>query len=191
MAISERLKRYLAESRVAHSSGKHAVVYTAQEIAAAQHISGHQLAKSVLVKTEQGPVLVVLPAVQLIDLKRLKAFLRAKSLRIAKEADIRQQFPDIEVGAMSPFGNLYNVPVVVDRSLTEHPSIAFNAGSHTDTITLRSQDFLRLVKPKVGAFGQLVGGPKKKKAKKPAAKRSARKPARSSNARPKAKKRRR
>ena len=161
MAISQRLKAFLDGAKVKYTAAKHPVVYTAQEIAAAQHIPGRQLAKCVLVKTNQGPILTVLPAIHLINLKRLKALVGAKSLTIAKEADIKALFPDVEVGAMSPFGNLYGVPVVADRELGESAEIAFNAGSHIDTIKMRYQDFVALAKPKVGAFGQPVGGKKK------------------------------
>ncbi len=165
MAISQKLKRFLDESRVRYTAAKHPVVYTAQEIAAAQHIPGRQLAKSVLVKTDSGPALAVLSAIHLIDLKKLKALLRAKKLTIAKETDITSHFPDMEVGAMSPFGNLYGVPVAVDRGLGEAEEMAFNAGSHTDTIKLRYEDFARLVKPKVGVFSQPAEKPAARKGK--------------------------
>ena len=163
MAISERLKQFLDTSKVKYTATKHPVVYTAQEIAAAQHIPGRQLAKSVLVNTDRGVALAVLPAIHLIDLKKLKAALDAKTVSIAKEADIKQHFPDVEVGAMSPFGNLYQVPVVVDRVLGESEEITFNAGSHTDTATMRYRDFAALAKPRVGAFGQSIGKPKTRK----------------------------
>ena len=153
MAISARLKKCLDGAKVKYRVAKHAVVYTAQEIAAVQHVPGRYLAKSVLVTTDRGPVLAVLPAVYLIDLKKLKAFLKSKTLSIAKEADIQLRFPDVEVGAMSPFGNLYEVAVVVDRDLGGSEEIVFNGGSHTDTITMRYRDFAALVKPKAGAFG--------------------------------------
>ncbi len=174
MAISGRLKEFLDAAKVKYSALKHPVVYTAQEIAAAQHVPGRQLAKSVLVKTDGGPVLAVLPAIALIDLKKLKAFLRAKTLTIAKEADIKERFPDVEVGAMSPFGNLYNVPIAADRSLEEAEEIVFNAGSHTDTITMRFQDFAALARPTVGAFSHPFGRPKTAKKKSGAAKRTTR-----------------
>ena len=173
MAISERLKAALQTSKVKYTAMKHPVVYTAQEIAAAQHVPGRQLAKCVLVNTDRGPILAVLPAVHLIDLKKLKAVLGAKKVGIGKEADIKAKFPDVEVGAMSPFGNLYEVPVVADRELGESEEIVFNAGSHTDTIKMRYRDFAALVKPKVGAFGLPISGPaKKSKSKAGAAKRS-------------------
>ena len=176
MAISERLKAFLQTSKVKYTVAKHPVVYTAQEIAAAQHVPGRQLAKCVLVKTDRGPLLAVLPAIHLIDLKKLKSLVGAKTLTIAKEADIKERFPDVEVGAMSPFGNLYQVPVIVDRVLGESADIVFNAGSHPETIKMRYRDFAALAKPKVGAFGQPIsgqGGAAKRKAgkKKPGAKR--------------------
>lgn len=158
MAISQKLQDYLKQARASFTVAKHAVAYTAQEIAASQHVSGRQLAKSVLVNTDQGSALAVLPATQLIDLKRLKTLLGAKTIAIGKEADIKQRFPDIEVGAMSPFGNLYGVPVVVDRSLAAADQIVFNGGTHTETVTMRYQDFAALAKPKTGSFGQAIPG---------------------------------
>ena len=175
MAISERLRTWLNTSKVRYTTAKHSVAYTAQEIAAAQHVPGRQLAKSVLVKTDRGPILAVLPAIHLIDLKKLKALVGAKTVGIAKEADIKQQFPDVEVGAMSPFGNVYGVPVVTDKAWGEADEIVFNGGSHTETIKMRYRDFATLVHPKVGAFGIPIGGPPpRRKAKTPTTKRSTR-----------------
>ncbi|MBI3321393.1 MAG: YbaK/EbsC family protein [Candidatus Omnitrophica bacterium] len=168
MAISERLKAFLQASKVQYTAARHPVVYTAQEIAAAQHVPGRQLAKCVLVNTDRGPLLAVLPAIHLIDVKQLKALLNAKTLAIAKESDIKERFPDVEVGAMSPFGNLYSVPVVVDRVLEESGEIVFNAGSHTETIKMRYRDFAALTKPLAGGFGQPISGPRKTSKKRPA-----------------------
>ena len=170
MAISNKLQRYLQDSKVKYVAAKHPVAYTAQELAAAQHVPGRQVAKSVLVKTARGNVLVVLPAITLIDFKKLKSVLGGGSLSIAKESDIKAQFPDVEVGAMSPFGNLYGVPVVVDSMLSQADDIAFNAGSHTDTLKMKYKDFAALVHPKSGSFGLPIQGPKKHAAKRSGAK---------------------
>lgn len=172
MAVSDILRKFLASSKIRYTVARHPVAYTAQEIAAAQHVPGRQLAKSVLVKTERGAVLAVLPAIHLIDLKKLKAALGAKQLTIAKETDIKRQFPDIEVGAMSPFGNLYGVPVIVDRELGQAEEIVFNGGSHTETVKLRYRDFAALVHPKTGAFSLSRSRPSR--AKRPAPKSSRR-----------------
>ena len=154
MAISPKLEELLRSARVKYTAAKHPVAYTAQEIAASQHVPGRQLAKCVLVKTQRGPVLAVLSATDLVDLARLKSALRVTQLSIAKEADIKERFPDVEIGAMSPFGNLYGVPVVVDKSLGEAQAIVFNAGSHTETIRMAYRDFAALAKPTVAGFAR-------------------------------------
>lgn len=174
MAIAQRLKAFLDDAKVTYTTARHQVAYTAQEIAAAQHVPGRHLAKCVLVKTDRGPVLAVLPAIHRVDFKQLKALLGAKTLTIASEADIKAQFPDVEVGAMSPFGNLYGVPVAVERGLSESEMIVFNAGTHAETVSMRYQDFVSLAKPTAGAFGRHVSG----RAKRATAKRAAKKPAR-------------
>ena len=159
MAISQRLKAFLESSRIKYSVTVHPVAYTAQEIAAAQHVPGRQLAKSVLVLTNNGPALAVLPAIHLIDLKKLKALLRAKTLTIAKEAEIKIRFPDVEIGAMSPFGNLYDIPVALDRGLGMAEEIVFNGGSHSETVKLSYRDFVTHVKPTEGTFGRPISKP--------------------------------
>ena len=153
MAISATLKFFLTAHKIKYKSQKHSLAYTAQEIAAEEHVPGRQLAKCVLVKTAKGFVLAVLPAVHLVNLAKLKTALRTNTLRLATESEIRQQFPDIEVGAMSVFGNLYETPVIVDKMLAESDEIVCNAGTHTETIRLRYRDFEKLVRPKVGSFG--------------------------------------
>ena len=181
MAISERLQQFLKDAGVRHTVATHPVAYTAQEIAAAQHVPGRQLAKSVLVLTDRGPLLAVLPAIQRVDLPKLKQLLKATKLSIASEADIRKLFPDVEVGAMSPFGNLYNVPVLMDKTLTEAGEIAFNAGSHTETITMSCADVAKLLQPTVGTFGRSIAPPAKPR--RTPAKRSAKRTAKRTAAR--------
>ncbi len=152
MAISGRLKNFLSDAKIRYSVAAHPVAYTAQEIAAAQHVPGRQLAKSVLIKTDRGLRLAVLPASSLIDLKKLKAALRVKLISIAKESDIKAAFSDVEVGAMSPFGNLYEVPVIVDRGLEGSEHIVFNGGSHEETVKCTFVDFKNAVKPQLAQF---------------------------------------
>ena len=167
MAVSPALKAFLAAHRVKFKTHKHPIVYTAQEIAAAQHVPGAQLAKCVLVSANKGFWLAVLPATHLVDLPKLKRLLKLSKASLASEADIRRVFPDVEVGAMSPFGNLYQVPVLVDEALTRCSDIVCNAGTHTETLALRYKDFARVVKPRVGLFG-VSATPPAKPAKRPA-----------------------
>ena len=162
MAVAKNLQKYLKENRVSYKAARHKVAYTAQEIAAAQHVPGKQLVKSVLVKTGKDFSIAVLPAIYLIDFKALKKLSKAKSVSLAHEKDMAAVIPDYEPGAMPPFGNLYNLPVYVEKSLTEGKEIVFNAGSHTDTIKMKYKDFEKLAKPKVGNFGKHVSKAKRR-----------------------------
>jgi Ala-tRNA(Pro) deacylase len=158
MAIPSRLAELFKTNKVSYQTQKHQTAYTAQEIAAASHVPGRQLAKCVLVMSDRGPALAVLPAVVRVDFKKLKTLLKAKKVSLASEADIKQAFPDVEVGAMPPFGHLYQVPTLVDTALTSCQEIICNAGSHTETISLPYRDFDRLARPVVGSFGMPVPG---------------------------------
>lgn len=156
MAIAAKLKKYLDLNKVKYKTLKHKVAYTAQEIAAASGVPGKQVVKSVLVKADKQFVLVVLPAIHLIDIKKLKTILKCKSLKIASEKDIEKAIPDYEVGAMPPFGNLFGLNTLVDKTLKEDVEIVFNAGSHTDMVKMKYSDFEKLAKPKVAIFGKHV-----------------------------------
>ena len=170
MAISSALKAFLTQQNVAFTARRHPLAYTAQEIAAKQHVSGKQLAKCVVVKTDLGLRLAVLPAALRVDFAKLKTLLKAKRVTLASEPEIKRAFPDVEVGAMSPFGNLYNVPVVSEKVLADSPELVCNAGSHTETITLRYADFARLAAPRIGSFGMaVIAKPAKKTTKKSSA----------------------
>lgn len=148
MSIARRLKEYLEENRAPYTHCTHRLAYTAQEVAAAQHVPGREMAKTIVVKADDRFVLVILPAVLKIDMKALREELPFKHVDLASEKDFAALFPDSEIGAMVPFGNLYQLSVYVDQSLSADEEIVFNAGTHVDTIKMKYQDFERLVQPK-------------------------------------------
>lgn len=152
MTILKKLKDVLEKNAVSYEVGFHPEVFTAQEIAAAQHIPGKEMVKVVMVKADGKMLMLVLPASYQIDMKKLKKVLKAKKVGIAKEKQFEELFPDCEVGAMPPFGNLYNLEVWVDQVLTEDASIVFQAGNHIETMRIKYSDYARLVNPKVGDF---------------------------------------
>jgi Ala-tRNA(Pro) deacylase len=154
MSIVKRLKEYLEENQVPYTHCTHRLAYTAQEIAAAQHVPGREMAKTVVLKVDQNFALLILPAVRKIDLKALKDELHYKHIDLATEKEFSSLFPDSDVGAMIPFGNLYKLPVYVDRSLAAEEEIFFNAGTHIDTIRMKYQDFSRLVRPQLVTASQ-------------------------------------
>lgn len=144
----KKLKEYLDSQNVKYESVVHYETYTSQETAQSAHISGRELAKTVMVKINGRMAMAVLPASQKIDFALLKAAIGSMA-ELASEQEFIDIFPDCEVGAMPPFGNLYGMEVYVDEGLTRDEEIAFNAGSHIELMKLSYKDFARLVKPKV------------------------------------------
>lgn len=150
---SARLHIYLREQGVAYKEREHAAVYTAQQTAQAEHLPGRLMAKPVIVSTERGMFMLVLPATHQVLLPLAAQALGVEHVRLAHEAEFAPLFPDCEVGAMPALGNLYGFPVYVDESLTEDPEITFPAGSHRTTVTVAYRDFVRMVQPRVARFG--------------------------------------
>jgi Ala-tRNA(Pro) deacylase len=149
MSIAQRVKDYLDERGVPFTYGTHRLAYTAQEVAAAQHVPGREVAKVVVLRADDRFIMVVLPAVKKLDLEALRGEIPFHRIRMAREDEFASLFPDSYVGAMAPFGNLYGLPVYVDRSLSTDEEIVFNAGSHLETLRMKYSDFVRLVNPVV------------------------------------------
>lgn len=154
MSIARRVKTYLEEEGVAFEHSEHPPAFTAQEVAAAEHVPGKELAKTVMLTDGEAFVMAVLPATRRIEIDRLREVAGIPDLRLAEEDEFAGIFPNVETGAMAPFGNLYDVPVFVDQTLREDESITFNAGTHTDTIRMTYADFERLVGPVVAEFSE-------------------------------------
>jgi Ala-tRNA(Pro) deacylase len=145
---SKKLKAFLDENKVKYISIQHSSAYTAQEIAAIAHIPGKDLAKTVIIKIDGKMAMAVLPASYKVSFDNLKSALGVNEVRLAYEQEFMDKFPDCEVGAMPPFGNIYGLEVFVAESLAEEEEIAFNACNHTELIKMSFSDFEKLVKPK-------------------------------------------
>ena len=148
----QRLKEFLNQNGVKYVTISHSPAFTAQEIAAQAHIKGQDMAKTVMVKLDGVLAMVVLPAPDHVSLARLREVTGASDVELAAEEDFAERFPGSELGAMPPFGNLWDVDVFVDQRLREDEEIAFNAGSHTELLKLSYSDFERLVNPVVGSL---------------------------------------
>jgi len=149
---AKTLKKFLDDNGIRYVTIEHSKAYTAQDIAAKAHISGKDVAKTVMVKIGGRMAMAVLPASRMVDLEHLRDVAGASTAELATESEFKDRFPGCEVGAMPPFGNLYGLDVYVDESLREDEEIAFNAGSHTELVRLAYADFERLVKPRVLEF---------------------------------------
>ncbi len=148
------LTRFLDDNKVEYVTIRHSPAYTAQKIAAAAHIPGREVAKTVMVKIDGKMAMAVVRATDQVDLDLLRSAAKADSVTLATEDDFRDAFQGVELGAMPPFGNLYGMEVFADEALTKDAQIAFNAGSHTELLQLDYDDFQRLAKPKVANFSR-------------------------------------
>jgi Ala-tRNA(Pro) deacylase len=146
---AKKLKEFLDKHDIKYTTIRHSQAFTAQEIAHSAHISGKDLAKTVIVRVDGQLAMVVLPASDQIVFSFLKDVTGAKDVELATEQEFRDQFPGCEPGAMPPFGNLFGMDVFVSENLTENDSIAFNAGSHTELVRMSYEDFEKLVDPKI------------------------------------------
>jgi Ala-tRNA(Pro) deacylase len=152
MPILTKLKEFLDANAVRYEVRSHPTAYTAQEVAAAEHVPGREMAKVVMVRDGGGYLMAVLPAPYHVGLVRLGKAVGRTDLRLATEAEFAVLFPGCEPGAMPPFGNLYGIPVWVDESLAGDDEIAFNAGNHEQTVHMTYADFARLVRPRVASL---------------------------------------
>ena len=150
----EALEKFLNENEIRYVCVSHSPAFTAQEIAASAHISGKELAKTVIVELDGVLAMAVLPASHQVDLEALKILTGAEEVSLASEERFGAMFPDCDPGAMPPFGNLYDIPVYAAEALVEDEEIAFNAGSHTELVRLAFADFSRLVAPRIGRFAR-------------------------------------
>ena len=147
-----KLVEYLEKSGVSFESSEHRPTFTAQHMAAEEHEPGKYVAKPVIVKADGEYVMCVLPACYKVDLDALKGQLGAKEVELAEEKESAAIFGDCALGAEPPFGNLYELETVMDRSLEDDDHIVFQAGTHEKTIRMSMDDYRKLVKPKVLEF---------------------------------------
>jgi len=144
---SQRLRTFLDQNSIKYITITHSLAFTALEVAQSAHVSAKELAKTVIVNIDGSPTMVVVPAAYRVRLELLRDAFHTRDVELASEQEFANLFPDCEVGAMPPFGNLYDLPVFVAESLTEDEQIAFNAGSHSEVVKLAYKDFEELVKP--------------------------------------------
>ena len=149
---ASKVKEFLDTNHIHYNTITHPTSYTAQGTAAYAHVPGNELAKTVMVKVDTQLAMAVLPASCQIDLSAFKRITRAKSICLAAEPEFEMKFPDCDLGAMPPFGNLYGVPVYVEERLADDEDIAFNGGTHNELVRMKYGDFERVVNPIIGRF---------------------------------------
>lgn len=154
MPMLQKLLDLLDANQVKYTRHTHPTAYTAKEVAAVEHVPAHKIAKTVVFLSENGYGMAVLPGDSMLDLEELRTLLGVSRLRLATESELSELFPDCELGAMPPFGQLCNLPVWVDPSLAAEDTIAFNAGTHRDVIHMSFSDYQRLAKPTIARLAR-------------------------------------
>jgi len=147
-----RVDEFLTSRRIPFEILYHRPAYTANRIAQLLHVSGKEMAKTVVLRTSKGYMLAVLPASCRIDLEELRQELSEGQVSLASESEIAQIFPDCELGAMPPFGSLYQLPTWVDESLTKDEEIVFEGQSHEEAIRMNCRDYMDTEHPHLGHF---------------------------------------
>lgn len=142
MSCQEDLKKLLATAGLEYTCRQHDKAYSAVAVAQTEHIPLAEVAKVVICAADGEFAMFVVPASSRLDLTKAGNVAGVKSLRLAHEDEFETSFPDCEVGAMPPFGNLYGIPTFVDRSLIGEPEMVFQAGSHAETIAMKPSDYL-------------------------------------------------
>lgn len=157
MTISKKLKNILDESGIDYKIEEHPAAFTSQEIAGAQHVPGKQVLKTVIVKSGDGAFhMAVVTANQLIDFDKFEALSKTSDTSLASEDEMSELFPEYDLGAEPPFGNLYGLKVFADRSIEDNDTVYFNAGSHTELIKMKLSDYLNITKPIIGNIGRHI-----------------------------------
>jgi Ala-tRNA(Pro) deacylase len=144
----------LERRRIPFEEIHHRETYTAQDLAQHEHVSGHRVAKVVVVLVDGEPVELILPASRYVVLDRVRAILGAHKVRLATEDEMAVYFCDCEVGAIPPLRCEPDVAVLMDSTLKVEGDILFQAGTHADAVRLNFRDWYELVKPQVATFSK-------------------------------------
>jgi Ala-tRNA(Pro) deacylase len=146
------LQSYLDRFNVRYLVTEHPVSYTAQSLAQAEHVSGYQVIKPVLVEADGQMILCALPACDRVDLEALRDDLEVDRVRLVEESALREVFRGCELGAEPPIGALFGLPTIADESLLTQRKVTFQAGNHHEAVTMSMDDYRRLAQPGVGRF---------------------------------------
>ena len=146
------VRQFLQERDIPHRVLDHDRSYTAQTLAAAVHVCGDEVAKTVLLWTDDDYLLAVLPATHTIDLNRVEMMLGMEIVELATEKECGEGFRDCELGALPPFGSQYHMKTIIDESLMEDEEIVFEGNTHSQAIRMKREDYMALENPMVGSF---------------------------------------
>jgi Ala-tRNA(Pro) deacylase len=148
------VQSYLDQLGIHYRVSRHPTTYTAQDLAAAEHIPGRKVIKPVVIKADGRLVMCALPASHRIDLDTLRDQLQVQDVELAHEGALSEIFPDCALGAEPPIGRLFGMPTLMDESLFADDRVTFQAGTHEDAVTMSLADYRRVADAEVAYFGK-------------------------------------
>lgn len=153
MTISKNFLAYLDKAKIKYKIVRHKTVYTAHDAAQTMRVKLGEIAKTLVIKADKIYLLAVLPASQRIDLGKLKKIVKAKKIEIAKEGVMKKIFK-IKPGAITPFGEIYKVPVYIDRAMLRAKKVIAGAGTFEESVVMTAKNFLKATKGVIVNFGK-------------------------------------
>lgn len=156
--LSKRITQLLEGNGCWFETFEHEPVRTSEEAARVRPgYSLHQGAKAIIVRVrKQGPaktfVMLVFPADLRFDKEKVRHLLSAKDIRFAAEQEVLEITKGVEPGGVPPFGNLFDLEVIADPELFGNEKIVFNAGDRRFSVAMKSDDYRRLVKPRIASI---------------------------------------
>lgn len=144
MTIAATVQKYLNDCGIDYDLVEHPRTLSSSRTAQAGHVPGDRLAKAVVLKSEVGYTMAVVPASCHIRLGEIQDYLN-RPIGLATEAEVGKLFDDCDLGAIPPVGRAYGMEVIVDDSLNEQPDVYFEAGDHLNLIHVNGPAFQRLM----------------------------------------------
>lgn len=148
------LQSYLDEMGIPYRLLRHDTAYTAQDLAAREHLSGQKVIKPVVVQADGKFVMCALPASYRIDFNELREQLDAMEVRLVSEPLLAQLCPECQLGAEPPIGRLFGIPTLMDESVLVDDTVTFQAGTHQDAVSMSLADYRKVAQPEIGHFGR-------------------------------------
>ncbi|MGA9522314.1 MAG: YbaK/EbsC family protein [Myxococcaceae bacterium] len=155
--VPHRILDYLDANDVPYFVRSHPRAVSAQYLAEALHVSGYEIAKTIVFEADGKRWIGVLPGVTRFNPAAVSELLHAHDVRILREEEFHPHFPDCELGAEPPFGGLFSLPVLMDTSLRQFDRIFVRGGTHEDAIELWTADYEWLERPRPGEFSTAPG----------------------------------
>jgi Ala-tRNA(Pro) deacylase len=121
----------------------HQQAYTSIDEARALGIEASEVLKTVAVRVAGGYALMAILATCRLDMHLVQEAVGDRHVRLATEQELLRDFPDFELGALPPLGSLLGAPLYVDHEVLQHETVAFAAGSQTESVQIRTADLLQ------------------------------------------------